>query len=298
MSEPQEPSEFREELPRAKVNCRKWNFSVVWVVPLVAAILATYLVYGRVQEFGPRITIKFKNGNGIRVGQTPIKYRGVQIGEVTAVELSKDQQDVLVKARLVRSAAPIARQGAVFWIVRPEVGLFNVAALGTVITGPEIEVLPGTGDNQSEFVGVENAPVALDGKGLKVVLVTGRAGSLRPGSPVYYRGVEVGIIQDIRLSTNAATVEIQLFIKQRYARLVRNGSKFWNVSGMDVNVGLFRGLEVNMESLRSMVLGGIALATPNDPKDTAVKNGTVFPLYEKPEKEWLDWAPPIKIPPS
>ena len=140
--------------------------------------------------------------------------------------------------------------------------------------------------------------MALEGKGLKVVLVTGRAGSLRPGSPVYYRRDEVGTIQDIRLSTNAATVEIHLFIKQLYARLVRNGSKFWNVSGLDVNVGLFRGLEVNVESLRSMVLGGTAFATPNDPKDTPVKNGTVFPLYDKPEKEWLDWAPPIKIPPA
>ena len=296
MNDTREKPETTEDLPKAKVSRSRRSFAVVWVVPLVAAIVAGYLLYGRVQEFGPAITIKFKNGGGLRVGQTPINYRGVQIGEVTAIDLSADQQQVVVKARLRRSAAPIAREGALFWIVRPEAGLYNIAALGTVFTGPEIEVSPGSGKAQSEFVGLESSPVSVEDKGLKIVLVTSRAGSLRPGSPAYYRGIEVGTIQDVRLSTNAAAAEIHLFIKQRYAKLVRSSSKFWNVSGVDVNVGLFRGVEVNLESLRSLALGGVAFATPSDPKDKPVKNGTVFSLYEKPEKEWLDWAPAIQIP--
>lgn len=298
MNDTRENPDTGEELPKAKIRRTRWNFSVVWVVPVVAAIVAAYLIYGRVQEFGPKITIKFKNGGGLKIGQTPINYRGVQIGEVTAIDLSDDQQDVLVKARLRRSAAPIAREGAVFWIVRPEAGLYNIAALGTVFTGPEIEVLPGTGKAQSGFVGLESSPVPLEGKGLKVVLVTGHVGSLRPGSPVYYRGVEVGTIQGVRLSTNAAAAEIHVFIKQRYAKLVRRGSKFWNVSGVDVNVGLFRGVDFNMESLRSLVLGGVSFATPNDLKDPPAKNETVFPFYDKPEKEWLEWAPAIMISPE
>jgi paraquat-inducible protein B len=196
---------------------------------------------------------------------------------------------------LQRSAASIARAGSVFWIVRPEVGIGNITGLGTVITGPEVDVLPGTGKAQSEFVGLENAPVALEEKGLKIVLITGRLGSLRPGSPIYYRGVEVGTIQQCDLSPNAATVAVQALIKQRYAKLVRQGSKFWNVSGADVSLSLFRGLEVNMESLRSLAAGGVAFATPDDPKDQPAKGGMAFPLYDKPAKEWLEWAP--KIPP-
>jgi paraquat-inducible protein B len=66
--------------------------------------------------------------------------------------------------------------------------------------------------------------------------------------------------------------------------LVRNGSKFWNVSGVDVKVGLFRGAEINVESLRSLVAGGIAFATPNDPKSTPAKDGMIFRLYDEPEK--------------
>jgi paraquat-inducible protein B len=296
MNESQNNSEVKADLPKAKVIKSGRYFSVVWTVPLVAAILAAYLVYGHLQQSGPKITISFKDGSGLRTGQTPIKYRGVQIGEVIAVELSPDHQVVLVKARLQRSAASIAREGSAFWIVRPEVGIGNITGLGTVITGPELDVLPGSGKAQSEFVGLENAPVALQEKGLKIVLLTGRLGSIRPGSPVYYRGLEVGTVQQCDLSPDAATVAVQALIKQRYAKLVRKGSKFWNVSGADVSLSLFSGLEVNMESLRSLAAGGVAFATPDDPKDQPARAGATFQLHDKPAKEWLEWAP--KIPPG
>jgi paraquat-inducible protein B len=119
MNESQENLEAADELPKAKVKRSRWRFPVVWVVPAIAAIVAGYLVYGRLEQLGPKITIRFKDGNGLKTGQTPIKYRGVQIGEVTAVELSPDQQAAVVRARLQRSAASIAKEGAVFWVCRP-----------------------------------------------------------------------------------------------------------------------------------------------------------------------------------
>ena len=295
MNESQTATEVAGEIPKAKLKKARWNFSLVWAVPVVAAIVAGYFFYGRVQQHN--ITIRFKDGSGLKADQTPIKYRGVQIGEVGAVELTPDHQSVLVKARLQRSAASIAKQGAVFWIVRPEVGIGNITGLSTVITGPEINVLPGNGRAQSEFVGLENAPVALEERGLKLTIISNRLGSLRPGSPVYYRGVEVGTIQRSDLTSDAAAVAIQILIRQQYAKLVPSGSKFWNVSGLDVNVGLFRGLEVNMESLRSLAIGGISFATPDNPKDPPAKDGTSFLLYNKPEKDWLEWEAKIPLVP-
>jgi len=298
MNDSQENPQVVDALPKAVVKKWRWNFAVVWVIPLLAVIVAGYLVYDRMREFGPKITIKFKDGSGLKIGQTPIKYRGVTIGEVTAVELTEDQQRVLVQVRLRRAAVSIAREGSVFWIVRPEVGIGNVTGLGTVISGPEIQVLPGSGEDKREFVGLESQPVALERAGLKVVLRSNRLGALKSGSPVYYRGIEVGAVQDTQLSGNATAVDIHLFIKQRYANLVRNGSKFWNVSGVDVSAGLFRGVEIKVESLRSLVAGGIAFATPNDSKAAIAKPGTVFPLYDGPKKEWLEWTPRVPIPPE
>jgi paraquat-inducible protein B len=277
---------------------KPWKFSVVWIVPLVAAIVAGYLVFDRVREYGPAITIRFKDAGGLKSGQTPIRYRGVQLGEVTALELSGDRQHAVVKARLRRPAESIAREGTNFWIVRPEVGIGNISGLGTVITGPHIEVSPGAGEPKKDFLGLERPPVVSERKGLNIVLRAGRLESLKLGSPVYYRGIEVGAVQDSRLADDASMAIIQVMIHPRYSNLVRRGTKFWNVSGIEVRGGLFRGMEIDVESLRSLVAGGIAFATPNDPKDAPVKGGTSFPLHDKPRKEWLGWTPKIRIPPE
>ncbi len=283
-------------LPLANVKRRGWNFPVVWLIPALAAIVAGYLIYQRTEEFGVKISIQFKDGSGLKIGHTPVKYRGVNIGEVRAIELSQDHQHALVKVRLHRSATAVAQEGSRFWIVRPELGIGNITGLGTIVAGPHIEVWPGAGKAQSEFVGLENPPVVEESAGLKLVLVSSRLGALKRGSPIYYRGIEVGTVQDAQLGTNGATVDIQVFIRERYTNLVRTGSKFWNASGFDVKFGLFRGAEINMESLKSLVVGGIAFATPDDPKSESAGDRAVFRLHDEPKKEWLEWSPQIPIP--
>jgi paraquat-inducible protein B len=297
MSDTEELKENQEELPKARVRRRRWSFPIIWIVPLIAAIVAGYLVFQRSRAYGPTITVVFKDASGVKAGETWIQHLGVPIGQVISVELADDLEHATVIARLMRSRVSVAREGSVFWIVRPEIGLENVSGLGTVISGPHVEVLPGTGPEKMEFVGLETSPVILERRGLKIVLITNRAGSLRPNSPVYYRGVEVGVVQDTQLSTDAKVVNVNVFIRQRYAGLVRPGSKFWNVSGVDFNAGLFRGVELKLESLRSLVAGGIEFATPED-DSKPVRNGTAFPLYSEGKKEWLDWSPKINIPPE
>lgn len=285
-----------EKLPSAKIERRKWSFPFVWVVPIVAAVVAGFLVYQRMHEFGPAISIQFKNAGGMRPGQTQVEYRGVSIGEVTAVELSTNNAYAVVKVKLRRSAQGVARKRSMFWIVRPEVGVGTIAGLGTIVKGPHIEVFPGSDAAATGFIGLENAPAVLENNGLNIFLAAPKRGSLNAGSPVYYRGIQVGAVQDLQLSTNAAAVDIRVFIRERYTNLVHDSSKFWNASGFDVKVGLFKGAEINIESLRSLVAGGISFATPDDPKGGVSQDGTVFVLHEEPKKEWLEWNPSISVP--
>lgn len=147
---------------------------------------------------------------------------------------------------------------------------------------PRIQVLPGSGGPKSEFVGLESAPVAIEASGLKIILRVGHIGSLRKNSPVTYRGVEVGVVQEIRLSADASAADLHVLISQRYAGLVRENSVFWNVSGASFSAGLLKGVEFNMESLRTLAVGGIAFATPNGTNTRHVKDRTVFPVYMVP----------------
>ena len=286
-----------EELPKARVRRRRL-FRLVWVVPAIALGVAGWLVWQHLRTMGPEIAITFNDGGGLRVGQTPVKYRGVAIGEVSGVELSADQKHVVVRARLMRSAGAIAREGTRFWIVRPQVGWGSVTGLNTVLSGPEIQALPAANEGEAtrEFKGLESAPVGFETAGLKIILRAERPMSLRANSPIYYRGVEVGMVQKIDLSPNAASADVHVLILQRFAPLIREGSAFWNVSGVNLKGNILKGVEVDFESLRSLVTGGIEFASP--PGSARAKPGTVFFLHEQAKKEWLAWAPQIKIAPA
>lgn len=279
---PDQADEVRQGLPTARVRKRGRAFSVIWIIPLVATLLAAYLMLGRFQEHGPVITIWFKDASGVSVQQTNIEYRGVPIGQVKSITLSEDRQHALVKVRLRRSAATMAREGSQFWIVRLQGGIENLAnfgaAVGTVFSGPYIAVLSGTGPPRTEFAGLDKPPAVQERGALHVVLRTANAGSLRPGTPVLYRGVEVGDVQDFTLSPAATAVDIDVTVKPEYARLVRANSRFWNVSGANAHFGLLKGLQVNVQSLRSLITGGIAFSTPENTKASPARNGMVFQL--------------------
>ena len=281
-------------LPRATVRRRRWRVPFVWIVPLVAAIVAGSLIYQRMQERGPTITIKFRDASGVKPEQTEMRYRGVPVGQVRSAEMTEDQQYVVVTVQLRHTAQSLAREGSRFWIVRPEVGFGTVRGLSTVLTGSYIQSLPGRGKAKRDFIGLESASPTMGQAGLSVTLASAQIGSVRVGSPIFYRGVEVGSITATELSRDATAAHAKAFIDQRYARLVRIGSRFWMVGGVDVDFGLFRGLQVNVDSLRSLVTGGIAFATPGE-GETA-RDGTLFLLHDKPQKEWLDWRPKITLP--
>jgi paraquat-inducible protein B len=247
------------------------------------------------RSVGPEIAIRFGDASGLRVGQTPVNYRGVQIGEVTRIELSDDHRQAVVKARLHRSARSIATEGAVFWIVRPQIGLNQITGLSTVLSGPEIQVLPGKGETfVSDFRGLDSAPVGIDIAGLRLVLRAERPKGIRVNTPVNYRGVEVGTVQRIELAPNSASADIHILVRSRYAGLVRAGSAFWNVSGIQASGGILKGIELELESLRTLYTGAIEFATPSE-KAPRVKPGTVFFLHDKPKDEWLNWSPKIAL---
>jgi paraquat-inducible protein B len=279
-----------EELPRARVRRRRL-FRLVWVVPVIALGVGAWLIAQHMRSVGPEISIRFSDASGVRVGQTPVNYLGVQVGEVTGVELTSDRQQALVRARLHRSAAAIATEDAQFWIVRPQIGLNQVTGLNTVLSGPEIQMKPGRSESpQREFRGLDSAPPNTDG--LRLVLRAERPKGVRTGTPVNYRGVEVGNVERVDLAPNSASADIHIVVRSRYAALVRAGSVFWNHSGISATGGILKGIELELESLRTLYTGAIEFATPSE-KSPRAKPGTVFLLEDKPKDEWLDWTPKI-----
>jgi len=283
-----------EQIPRARIRKRRL-FRFVWVVPALALVVAAWLVWQHMRAIGPEIAIRFPDASGLRVGQTPVNYRGVQVGEVIGIDLTDDRRQAVVKVRLRKSAAPLATEGTQFWIVRPQIGLNQVTGLSTVLSGPEINLLPGKGESlQKEFAGLDGAPTAIGMPGLRLVLRAERPKGVRVNTPVNYRGVEVGMVHKIELAPNSASADIHILIHNRYASLVRAGSAFWNTSGIQATGGILKGIEIELESLRTLYTGAIEFATPSE-SAPRVKSGTVFFLHDKPKDEWLAWSAKIPL---
>lgn len=226
-------------------------------------------------------------------------YQGVTVGMVTAVDSKEDLNGVRVRLRLQKNAAALASEGAEFWVVHPQIGFSGVSGLETLFTGAKINVRPGKGPPATVFRGLDRAP-ALEKieEGRAFVLQADRLGSLSPGAPVFYREVKVGVVETSRLDNDAAGVLIRIRIKTPYVNLVRTNTRFWNAGGVSFKMSLL-GAELKSTSLESLFTGGIAFATPDSGRELApvAPDGTLFTLNPEVDKEWLKWAPRIKITP-
>lgn len=245
---------------------------------------------------GATVEISLARGDGLSAG-TPIRYKGLAVGEVDSVSLSDDLQSVVLRARITAAESRITRAGTQFWVVRPELGIMRTANLDTLVSGPYLEVAPGKADAsvQTRFTGQEREPQKA-GEGLSLVLSAARLGSIKPGNAVTYREVKVGEVTGYELGQNADRVLIRVVIEPRYAPLVHTGTRFWETSGFGVDFSLFKGASLRTDSLESLIEGGVAFATPEgDHMGNRALPGQTFALFKEPQDEWFGWAPKIEL---
>src|SRR4051812_15051583 len=238
------------------------RFSVVWLVPLVAAAIAAWLAVTTLREQGPTVSIVFKTAEGLEAGKTKVRYKDIEVGTVRDVRLSDDLKEVVAVAELRKQAKPFMAQGTRWWVVRPRVGASGVSGLGTLISGAYIGLDPGQGRRALSFAGLEEPPpMTSDVPGRRFSLHADDLGSVEQGAPVYYRGLRVGQVLGRTLDENRRSFTFTVFVDAPHDRLVRDTSRFWNASGVDLSVGA-SGVELATESLQTILAGGGAFDTP------------------------------------
>ncbi len=257
-----------------------WLPSLVWLVPLIAALIGIGLVIKAVRERGPEITISFRSAEGLEPAKTQVKYKDVEIGMVKTIRLSKDLTRVLVDVQLKKEAEDFAVKGSRFWVVRPRVGASGVSGLGTLLSGAYIGVDAGrSSDTETDFTGLETPPpVTGDQKGTQYVLRGDSLGSIDIGSPVYYRRVQVGQVVGFSLDKDGTGVTVNVFVTAPYDQYVGMNSRWWQASGVDLRLDS-SGFKLNTQSLATVILGGIAFqAPPGQSSGTTAQNNTTFRL--------------------
>ncbi|MDH2997339.1 hypothetical protein A1D22_06635 [Pasteurellaceae bacterium LFhippo2] len=258
------------------------KISPFWLLPIVAFAVGALLFFQILKEQGEKITIRFAEGDGITAGKTVIRYQGLQIGQVKKVYFVNELREVEVEAEINPEAKSVLKEGTKFWLVKPSASLAGVSGLDALVSGNYLTLLP-TDDpeakSQYSFT-AESEPPAItvtDGD-LLVKLISDDLGSITVGASVYFRKVPVGNIADYRFTTDQKKLEIDVVIDKKYAHFVKQDSRFWNISGININANLASGVNISVDSLASVVQGAIAFDSPED--STEADQGQKFDLYE------------------
>jgi paraquat-inducible protein B len=266
---------------QAPVKTRRFGISLVWIVPIVAVLVGISLVVHNLMQEGPTIIVNFKTGSGLTANKTEVKYRNVVIGQVTDVELSGDQKSVDATIKLSKQAETFTREDSQFWVVRPRIGAGGVSGIDTLLSGDYIGADVGQSDGRAKnFKGLENPPPITYGEpGKRFMLHAPDLGSLDIGSPVYYRKIPVGQVVTYALNPEGKGVDIEVFIHAPNDAFVTENTRFWNASGIDINVGA-NGFAVKTESLSTLLVGGIAFRAPDySPNDVAAADDKDYELF-------------------
>ena len=255
---------------------------LIWTVPLIAVIIGAWLVYQEIRNTGLRIEVTFASGAGVEAGKTRIKYRDVDVGRVEAVHLMPDLSGVRVEIELSRTTAAFLTDATRFWVVAPRLEIGEISGLETLVSGVYIAMDPSdTGTPTRQFQGLEAPPVIRSGQaGTEYVLVTDTLGSVTHGAPVLYRGINVGEVLGFALDQDGTRITVPVFVRAPYDKLVRPDTRFWNASGISVDLGA-EGLKIQASSLQSLIRGGINFETgPGIGPVSRVSADHRFPLYK------------------
>lgn len=271
--------------------------SLTWMLPALAAILAVVLLTQIFGSSGTLVLVRAQEGHGIEAGDA-LRYRGVEVGLVEEARLAEDLQTVELRIRLLEGSEAIAREGSRFWVVRPELTVDSIQGLETVVGARHVAVDPGPQDGPRrtvfEALGEQPAVDRLEEGGMELALWADSRFGLQPGAPVTFRGVQVGHVISVELAGDSASIDFQVWIRPPYTSLVRSNTVFWETGGVELDLSLTEGLSLDVGTLRSLLIGGIALATPPT-AGAEVSSGERFRLHRGPEEDWTGWSAPLPI---
>lgn len=267
-------------LPEADI-AKKSRFSLIWLIPLLAALIGSWLAFKFYTEQGTMVIINFEQASGIEARKTPVKYKDVEVGMVRKVSLSPDLKTVRVQVEIYPDMESNLGPDTLFWTVTPRITLRGVSGLETLLSGVNIGMEPGSAGNAKyEYAGLNQQPnINNQSAGQSVVLNADRLGSLDIGSPIYYRQIQVGEVMGYSLNSDNQKVDIDAFIFAPYHEKIRTNSKFWNASGFELDISTL-GVTARLESLTSLLIGGIAFETNFKEVGYPLTGKSAFKLYD------------------
>lgn len=246
---------------------RLWPRLAFVAALLIGIGIAATLIWSHLNPPGHELRLTFRNAHGLQVHDA-VRYRGLDVGRVHAIHLGSERDRVEVAVILDESYADLARSGSRFWIRRPTLDWDQISGLDTLIGPRYIAVSPGEGELVHETVGLEIEPLPTPPGALPFVLTAAQRDGLHRGAAVLYRGLRVGTVQNVHLSTDGNRVEAPAYIEADHRHLLCTDSRFCRAPGASFEAGI-GGIDLSLPPLAQLGLGGVMLVNTARPGEAA-----------------------------
>lgn len=239
------------------------KLSWVWLVPFAAITGALFMTWQSYNDRDVPITIVFPSAEGLEVGKTLVKYQDVTVGTVTDLSFADDLKTVFVETSMHKDMVKYVDADTNFWLVTAQISAQGVTGLETILDGAYINADwdAEQGEQLDVYTALDRAPIIRTGqKGIEIILATPESGSVSVGAPILHKGVNMGTVKAVDYEISTDSVLITGFIEEPYDKIINTGTRFWNVSGINIELGE-AGLDLNVGSLSSILQGGVEFST-------------------------------------
>ena len=278
--------EIEQVVYKPKLEQKK-AVSFIWVLPLIILGVLGWIAYESYMKKGTNITVIFKSAEGLKEGVTPLEYKGLQLGKVTEISMHEDLKSVKVNILVKKEVAKyVANESSQFWIRKPTISLTKISGLSTLISGHKIELSPkfkkeedyNSTNEQLFFEGLDTQPNdEYEDNGYYISLIANDKDNVEIGTPIFYNKFQIGEI--ISKEFKYEKVFLSAYIYDKFNYLVNQSSKFVINEALKVNYGA-SGLNIEVGSLYSALVGGVTVVTPN--KDAKkIEKEEVYTLFAK-----------------
>ena len=203
---------------------------------------------------GLHLVLFTENLGSLEVG-SPILYKQVKVGSVQSYQFSRTRKQLVIGVHIEKEYEGLVNGSTRFWnasgvtltggltggIQVKSESLQSLMAGGIAFDTPEPNVpLKKRIPRFRLYADKEQATQ----KGTLISIKVDRADGLRPGTPIRFKGLDVGKVEDVDLSGDLQSVLLKARITEVPERIARVGSQFWVVKP---ELGLIK--TANLETL-------------------------------------------------
>ena len=171
---------------------------------------------------------------------SPVLFKQLKVGSVQSYQLSRDNQQVAFGVHVEPEYAHLINSSTRFWNasgITLKGGLSGVEikseSLQTLLAGGIAFETPDpkaakNGRRVQRFNLYSSQESALE-KGVALTIRVARGDGLNPGTPIRYKGLDVGKVERVELTEDLQAVMLHARVTQATQQIARAGTQFWVV---------------------------------------------------------------------